>query len=194
MLQSQWKRCIIEMSTVSRNIVLTSRVLHFCRLSKLTFWHREISKVGGAAVPAVLVVVAPMRVRAWKFMHVLLIVLNFSHYALTFSTSDMKLRSQLNHHQSIFRTQWSELRKVLFLAPSLSGSLVWLPNISGFGNRWTDLRQIHTEDVFCPSLGWVWRSRSKVTSDKKRHFRPFRRPACGLCLAKTSLASSLNIF
>ena len=45
-------------------------------------------------------------------------------YALTFSTSDMKLRSQLNHHQSIFRTQWSELRKVLFLAPSLSGSLV----------------------------------------------------------------------
>jgi len=23
-------------------------------------------------------------------------------------------------------------------------------------NRWTDLCQIHTEDVFGPSLGWVW--------------------------------------
>jgi len=23
-------------------------------------------------------------------------------------------------------------------------------------NRWTDVRQIHTEDVFGPSLGWVW--------------------------------------
>jgi len=30
------------------------------------------------------------------------------------------------------------------------------------GNRRTDLRQIHTEDVFGPSLGRVLRSRSKV--------------------------------
>jgi len=29
-------------------------------------------------------------------------------------------------------------------------------------NRWTDLRQIRTEEVFGPSLGRVWRSRSKV--------------------------------
>jgi len=52
------------------------------------------------------------------------------------------------------------------------------------GNRWRDVRQIHREDVFGPSLGRVWRSRSqvKVTSGKKRHFRPFRRPACCLCL------------
>jgi len=28
------------------------------------------------------------------------------------------------------------------------------------GNRWTDLQQIHTEDMFGPSLGRVWRSRS----------------------------------
>jgi len=27
------------------------------------------------------------------------------------------------------------------------------------GNRWTDLRQIHTKDVFVTALGWVWRSR-----------------------------------
>ena len=32
------------------------------------------------------------------------------------------------------------------------------------GNRWTDLRQIHTEDVFGPSLGRVWRSRSRSIS------------------------------
>jgi len=30
------------------------------------------------------------------------------------------------------------------------------------GNRWTHLRQIHTEDVFDSLLGRVWMSRSKV--------------------------------
>jgi len=43
------------------------------------------------------------------------------------------------------------------------------------GNRWTDLRQIHTDDVFSPSVGQVWRSR-KVKGERskspgtKRHF------------------------
>ena len=42
-------------------------------------------------------------------------------------------------------------------------------------NRWTDLRQFHTEDVFGPSLGHVWRSRSKVkfTRDKNGIFGAF---------------------
>jgi len=56
------------------------------------------------------------------------------------------------------------------------------------GNRWTDVRQIHTEDVFGASLGRVWRSRSKIKSQghrrQKQHFRSFRRPVCGLRLAK----------
>jgi len=36
-------------------------------------------------------------------------------------------------------------------------------------NRWTDLRQIHMEDMFGPSLRRVWKSRSKVKviKDKK---------------------------
>jgi len=40
--------------------------------------------------------------------------------------------------------------------------------INYLGNRWTDLRQVHSEDVFGPSLGRVWMSRSKikVTRDK----------------------------
>jgi len=39
-------------------------------------------------------------------------------------------------------------------------------------NRRTDLRQIHRDDVFGPSLGRVWMSRSKVkvTRDKKMGF------------------------
>ena len=47
---------------------------------------------------------------------------------------------------------------------------VW--NISG-----TDFCQIHREDVFGPSLGQVWRSRSKVTltTDKKRGFQRISR-------------------
>jgi len=53
-------------------------------------------------------------------------------------------------------TARSELRKVLFLALSVAFCLC----MKYLGNRWTDLRQIHTEDVFGPSLGRVWRSRS----------------------------------
>jgi len=43
------------------------------------------------------------------------------------------------------------------------------------GNRWTDLCQIHMEDVFGSSLGWVWMSRSKVKvmRDKCSIFWPF---------------------
>jgi len=48
-------------------------------------------------------------------------------------------------------------------------------------NCWTDLHQIHREDVFGFSLRRVWRSRSPWT---KRHFWPFWRPACGLCFVK----------
>jgi len=49
--------------------------------------------------------------------------------------------------------------------------------------------------MFGPSLGRVWMSRSevKVTRDKKRHFRPFRQPACSL-FAKTCLASRIFWF
>jgi len=43
------------------------------------------------------------------------------------------------------------------------------------GNRWTDLRQIHMEDVFGSSLGWLWRSmlKVKVSINKNCIFRPF---------------------
>jgi len=70
--------------------------------------------------------------------------------------------------------------KVLFLAPSVCGFL--------FG--WTDLLQIHTEDVWS-----LTRTSLKVEvkgqesrSPRTKHgiFRPIRRPrpACGLCLVK----------
>jgi len=51
-------------------------------------------------------------------------------------------------------------------------------------NCWTDLRQIHMEDVFGPSLGQVLRSKFKVTRDEKWHFWPFRWPACSLYFIK----------
>ena len=49
-------------------------------------------------------------------------------------------------------------------------------------NRWTDLRQIHTEDMFGPSFGRVWRSRSKVSAACVRFM-----------FGKTSLASSFSV-
>jgi len=66
----------------------------------------------------------------------------------------------------------SELRKVLFFAPSVC---VFCLCTKYLGNCWTDLRQIHLEEVFGPSIGRVWRSGSKVkvSRDKNGIFRPF---------------------
>jgi len=51
-------------------------------------------------------------------------------------------------------------------------SVVFCLSTKYLRNHWKDLCQIHTEDVFGPSLGWVWRSRSKVkvTRNKKMTF------------------------
>jgi len=80
-------------------------------------------------------------------------------------------------------TACSELRKVLFLAPSVCGFCLCMKYL---GNRWTDLRQIDKEDAFDPSLKRVRTSRSKVKVRRNKNgiFRPFRRPSCGLCLVK----------
>ena len=61
-------------------------------------------------------------------------------------------------------TARSELRKVLFFWRRQS--VVFCLCMKCLGNRWTDLRQIHTEDVFGPSLGQVWRSRSKANNTR----------------------------
>jgi len=55
-----------------------------------------------------------------------------------------------------------------------------------------DLCHIHIEDVFGPSLGRVWRSRSKVkvTRDQKRHFSALLVACVRFMFGKTSLASS----
>jgi len=45
-------------------------------------------------------------------------------------------------------------------------------------NRWTDLRQIHTEDMFGPLLGWVWMSRSKVKVTRAKTHCALATPLC----------------
>jgi len=59
---------------------------------------------------------------------------------------------------SFLFTARSKLRKVLFLALSVTFCL----GIKYLGNRWTDLCQIHRADMFSPSLGRVWMSRSEI--------------------------------
>jgi len=66
------------------------------------------------------------------------------------------------------------------------------------GNRWTDLRQIHTEDVLVPRLdkfeGQCERSKVKVTRDKNGIFGPFV-GLRAIYVFKTSLASnSINFY
>ena len=106
--------------------------------------------------------------------------------------SQITLAVELN---ILFITALSELRKVLFLAPSVCGFLfvneMSLETMNGFAPN------SHGRCVWSlPGTSLkvkVKRQRSRSPGDKKRHFRPFRRPACGLCLVKHKfyLASSL---
>ena len=63
-------------------------------------------------------------------------------------------------------------------------------------NPWMDLRQIHTEDVFGPLLGWAWmpRSKVKVTRDKTemllRH--PHRKCTVGVHRIRRTLHMTLS--
>ena len=57
----------------------------------------------------------------------------------------------------ITASQWTAEGSV-FGAVSLWGFCLCMKYL---GNRWTDLHQIHKEDVFGPSLGPVWRSTSR---------------------------------
>jgi len=59
-----------------------------------------------------------------------------------------------------------------------------------------DLHQIHMEDVFGPSLRWVWmlRSKVKVTRDKKRHFSALSAACMQFMFGKTSSASCFFLY
>ena len=63
-------------------------------------------------------------------------------------------------------TTRSKLRKVLFYHCLwlLCFFCLWTKYLR---NRWTDLRQIHMEDVFGRSFGRVWMSKVAVTKDNK---------------------------
>jgi len=87
-------------------------------------------------------------------------------------------------------TARSVLRKVLFLAPSVCGFFVCVWNISETAEQTCAKFTRKTCLVLRSDKFELWRSRSKVkgqgqiTRDKNVIFRPFWRPACGLCLVK----------
>jgi len=82
-------------------------------------------------------------------------------------------------------TTCSELWKVLFWRHL---SVCFCLCMKYLWNCWMDLSQIHMEDVFGPSVRWVWRSRSPGT--KNGFFGPFG----SLRVGETSLASSHTFF
>jgi len=77
-------------------------------------------------------------------------------------------------------------------------SVVFCLCMKYFGDRWTALRQIDREDMFGPSLGWVWRSLLKVKRQRlqgqKRHFSALLAACVRFMFGKTSLASSFLSF
>jgi len=88
-----------------------------------------------------------------------------------------------------YRTQWTAGGSVFGAVSLFFFVCVW--NISGTAER-------HKEDVFGPSLGRVWRSKSKVKGQKstspeikKRHFSALSGACVRFMVGKTSLASSL---
>jgi len=85
----------------------------------------------------------------------------------------------------LFITGRSELRKILFfLALSVTFLFVYemsRKQLNGFAPNSQGTCFIPSSDEFECQLGQ--RSKVKVTREKQ-HFRPFRQPACGLCLVK----------
>jgi len=102
-------------------------------------------------------------------------------------TYPIKLRG-VSKHVHYYLMQWAAEGSI-FGAVSLVFCMKYLRN------RWTDLRQIHKKGVFRPSLGRVWRSRSKVKGHgqqgQKRHFSALSAACVPFIFGKTYLASSL---
>jgi len=98
----------------------------------------------------------------------------------------------MRSNRNFYRTQWSAKSSVFgtvcdfFVCVSRDRKGVFGGYLGN--NRWRDLRQIHREDVFGPSLGWIWVwskvKGQRLRSPRTKHFRPFRQHACGLCLVK----------
>jgi len=92
-----------------------------------------------------------------------------------------------------YHTQWTyNCRRFCFWRRQ---SVVFCLCMKYLGNRRTDLRHIHTEDMLGPSLGQVWwlRSRSRSPGTKMAFFGPFA--ACvQVMFGRTSLSSSYNSF
>jgi len=92
------------------------------------------------------------------------------------------------------RTQWTAWPRIGYvLAPWL-----FCLCMKYLGNCWTDLRQIHKEDVFGPSLRRVWMSTSKIKSQshqgQKRHFLALLAAFVRFMFDKTSSASSVYLY
>jgi len=93
----------------------------------------------------------------------------------------------------ILITARSELRKVLFLVPSVCGLCLCMRYL---GNLWMDLRQIHTEDVslFRRSVEFEGQGQRSRSPGTKRHFSALSATCVRFVFIKTSLASSSHFF
>jgi len=108
---------------------------------------------------------------------------------------DWPVRMELSQSHFSLQSQMSITRKLNFFDVSTTRRFCFWRCLWRFGCVWNKLisgtaericAKFPTEDVFGPSLGRVWRSRSKVKSPwtKNGIFRPFRRFACGSYLVK----------
>jgi len=129
-----------------------------------------------------------LKANLFSCLDLLTFILCYINEIIIITITDLQCTETIEHLDQVssgnlFITTCSELRKVLFWA-SLVCSFFFRLCTKYIGNRWTDLHQIHAEDVFGPSVGRVWRSKVKVTRDKKRHFSVLWWHACSLCLVK----------
>jgi len=109
---------------------------------------------------------------------------NTAHITHDVNHNDPK--SCMTYRYYFCHTQWMAVNCGMFCFWHCQ-SVVSLFVYDYLGNRWTNLRQIHTKDVFGPSLGWVWRSTSPGTNTA---FLALSAACVRFMFGKTSLASS----
>jgi len=91
-----------------------------------------------------------------------------------------RIHGHLYSTPSLYRRQWTAEGSV-FGAVSMC-FFVWVWNIPATAER--ICAKFTRKTCFGPSLGRVWRCQRSRSPGQKRHFRPFRWPACSLCLVK----------
>jgi len=160
-----------------------------CYVTVITLIIKKVGVVrpnfwGGGPDPPTPSVVAPLLVAGDLSRAT---ISNTAHITHDVNHNDPKSCRTYRYH--FYRTRWMAVNCGMFCFWHCQSAVSLFVYIIYLGNRWTNLRQIHTKDVFGPSLGRVWRSRSRSPGTNTA-FLALSAACVRFMFGKTSLASS----